>query len=191
MPDPTEIEKARSFFTTMPSDVFDLWIVPGVECYGWQFTSTSQSVEDTQWNGFFGSQPLLFWANARWGHVSIPASAHTFHPETQARIIAIIGTAHGFQTAAANLGDSKKRFWTSASFIREHGEIPSSVVATPTREGFELLDGHHRLAAFVHLGFADKASIQLGLLSLLDGIFKLSFPWRPFGPRCFIVTGSA
>jgi hypothetical protein len=106
MSDPAEIERARSFFTTMPSEVFDLWIVPGIECHGWPFTSTSQSLEETQWKGFFGFQPLRFWTNARWGHVSIPASVRTFHPMTRTRIIAIIDTAHGVQTPMANVRDS-------------------------------------------------------------------------------------
>src|SRR6266436_7677913 len=118
MPDLDEIEKAKSFFPTMPREVFDLWIVPGVKYHGWQFTSISQSVEDTRWKGFFGFQPLSFWAAARWERVSIPASKHTFHPETQARIIAIIGTAHGFQTVMANVHNSKDRFWTCAAFIQ-------------------------------------------------------------------------
>jgi hypothetical protein len=34
--------------------------VPGVECYGWQFTSSSQSVEDTRWNGFSAPSPCVF-----------------------------------------------------------------------------------------------------------------------------------
>jgi len=143
----------------MPREVFDLWIVPGVEFHGWPFTSTSQSVEGTRWAGFFGLQSLRFWANARWGHVAIPVSLNIFHPMTRARIIAIIGTAQGFQTPMADVRDSKERFWTCASFIREHGAIPFSIVATPTQQGFDLVDGHHRLAAFVHLGFASKASI--------------------------------
>jgi hypothetical protein len=126
MPDATEIAKAKSFFPKMPSEVFDRWIIPGIEYYGWQFTSASQSVEATEWKGFFGPQPLNFWANARWERVSMPASKHTFHPETQARIIAIIGTAQGVQTVMANLTNSAKRFWAIAAFIQKHGTIPFS-----------------------------------------------------------------
>jgi hypothetical protein len=163
MSDPAEIERARSFFTTMPPEVFDLWIVPGIECHGWPFTSTSQTVEETRWKGFFGFQSLRFWTTAHWGHVSIPASVRTFHPMTRTRIFAIIETAHGVQTPMANVRDSQKRFWACASFIRKHAAIPFSVVATPTQEGLDLVDGHHRLAAFVHLGFADKASIPAWL----------------------------
>jgi hypothetical protein len=147
----------------MPPEVFDLWIVPGLEFYRWQFTSPSQSVEDTEWKGFFGFQPLSFWANAHWGHVLIPASNRTFHPRTRKRIIAIIGTAEGYQTPMADVRDSKNRFWACASFIRKHGTIPFPIVATPTQEGLDLVDGHHRLAAFVHLGFAAKGSIPAWL----------------------------
>jgi ParB/Sulfiredoxin domain len=163
MPDATEIANGKNFFPKMPSEVFDLWIMPGIKCYGWQFTSASQSVEATGWKGFFGSQPLSFWANARWKRVSMPASKHTFHPETQARIIAIIGTAQGFQTVMANLRNSKKRFWACAAFIQKHGTIPFPVVATPTKEGFDLVDGHHRLAAFVHLGLAESVPVPVWL----------------------------
>jgi ParB-like nuclease domain len=161
--DPAEIERARSFFKTMPSEVFDHWVLPGVEFHGWPFTSTSQSVEETRWNGFFGPKPLDFWVNARWEHVSIPVSTQTFHPETQARIIAIIGTAHGFQTPMANLRDSKERFWACASLIREHGAIQSPLVVIRTQYGLYLLDGHHRLAAFVYLEFIGTAPIPAWL----------------------------
>jgi hypothetical protein len=41
MPDPAEIERAKSFFPTMPSEVFDLWICPLIDSDGWPFSSVN------------------------------------------------------------------------------------------------------------------------------------------------------
>jgi hypothetical protein len=97
--DASQIETARKLFAKMPREVFDLWILPGIEFYGWPFSSVSERTVGTRWERFFACQPMSFWADAVWQLLTIPAKKHVFHLETQARILALIGTAEGSPNA--------------------------------------------------------------------------------------------
>ena len=59
--DPAEIARARTFFKTMPPEVFDLWIVPGIDASGWPFSSVDDCIIGTEWDRFFIGRPLSFW----------------------------------------------------------------------------------------------------------------------------------
>jgi ParB-like nuclease domain len=158
--DPAEIERARTSFKTMPPEVFDLWIVPGIDSHGWPFSSVNDSVIGTAWDSFFIGRPLSFWANVEWRLLSLPMNESVYHPETALRVRWIFGNcALGEQTPTANLQDTKKRFWTAASFIQVNGKLPSPIVGITTKEGFEIVDGHHRLAALVFLRFPNTFSL--------------------------------
>jgi hypothetical protein len=77
--DASQIETARKLFAKMPREVFDLWILPGIEFYGWPFSSVSERTVGTRWERFFACQPMSFWADAVWQLLTIPAKKHVFH----------------------------------------------------------------------------------------------------------------
>ena len=132
----------------MPPEVFDLWIVPLIDASGWPFSSVNDSVIGTEWDRFLIGRPLSFWATVEWRLLSLPMTESVYHPETALRVRWIVGNcALGEQTPTADLQDTKKRFRTAASFIQVNGQLPSPIVGITTREGFEIVDGHHRLAA--------------------------------------------
>jgi hypothetical protein len=105
-----ETEAARKLFPKMPREVFDLWIVPGIEFHGWPFTSIGENTVGTKWEGFFGCYPMNFWGDAIWKLLSIPTKKHIFHLETEARILTIIGNAQGVQTPMTGLYRTVERF---------------------------------------------------------------------------------
>jgi len=156
-----EIEAVRNLFPKMPRQVFHLWILPGVEFYGWPFPSVNECTIGTKWEGFFGSYPMRFWADAIWKLLIIPGKAHLFRSETEARIHAIIENAEGVQNSMKGVHRSIERFRKCVASVQEHGKIRDPLVGTWTKEGFDLVDGHHRLAAVAYLGLADNLHLPV------------------------------
>ncbi len=137
----------------MPQEVFDLWIAPQLEAYGWAFTSDECSLKGTSWQDFFASRSLREWAVLEWRLVQVRLSRQIFHPDTSWRIDGIIGhCVYGLNTDMANLDDTKERFRRCADFIRENGRLPAPVIGVPDFRGLELVDGHHRIAALFYVG---------------------------------------
>jgi hypothetical protein len=137
----------------MPSEVFDLWICPGIDAYGWPFSSVNDSITGTKWDRFFIGRTLSFWATIEWRLLSLPMNQSVYHPETLTRVQWIVNNcAFGQQTPTADVQNTRERFWAAATFIRINGKLPSPVVGITTKEGFEIVDGNHRLAALVFLG---------------------------------------
>lgn len=134
----------------MPQEVFDLWIAPHITDYGWPFTSADMPVTGTKWRDFFAHRPLRQWAQFAWHHIHIPARLDIFHPDTVWRVHGIIGHCRdSLQTAMANIEGTRDRYRACASFIVSTGRFPAPLVGVYDEHsfGFELVDGHHRLAA--------------------------------------------
>ena len=152
-----DVQKARQIFPKMPQEVFDLWIKPGVEIYGWSFLSTPEPLVGTRWQRLCAGSSLRDWVTLDWNLTSLPLMESIFHPQTVARAEAIIGhCVRGEQTVTANLHNTKERFWACASFIEINRRVPQPLIAVDLPAGFEIVDGNHRLAALVHLGFGNS-----------------------------------
>jgi hypothetical protein len=157
-----DVEKARQMFCKMPPEVFDLWIGPGVKNHGWSFLSTPEP--STKFERIFSGSSLRDWVTLNWNFTSLPLKQSIFHPQTVARAEAIIGhCVRDEQTVTANLHNSKKRFWACAAFIGMNRTVPQPLIAVNLAMDFEIVDGNHRIAALIHLGFGESFQIPVWL----------------------------
>jgi hypothetical protein len=150
----------KDLFPRMPVEVFDLWIRPHIPDYGWPFSPTKPSVLGTRWYKFFTRQPISYWATLYWRLDKIKIGQNSLAGDTWLRIQWVIGAVvFGQNTPTAQLEDTSKRFWACAALIKNHGDLPP-IIGVATNAGFSVVDGHHRLAALVHLGMADGHPIS-------------------------------
>ena len=147
----TDVDRAKAMLPDMPEEVFDLWIRHCVDKSGWPYDSIHDE-GDQYWQGYFLDHSLATISNLRWQHERLPFS-QTFVPE-ETRVL--IGKMIFFHSYGINPGihiphDSKGRFDSAISYIKEHAEIPSSIVLLSSPNGFKIFDGWHRLAAIYAL----------------------------------------
>jgi len=162
-----EIARAKQLFPKMPPAVFDLWIVPGIESHGWQFTSVFQSVNGTEWDGFFADRPLAWWASADWELSQYQLRRELLRFESKRRIDWIIdNNTKGIETPTANLRNTKERFRALEDFIRANGVLPNPAVGFWFGSQIYVVDGHHRLAALFHVGFKQDFMLAVWIASL-------------------------
>ncbi len=144
----------REFFPNMPDEVFDLWLAPLIQGKGWPFNSITDDLQKTNWRYVLGiDSTLRDWASCSWSLIEINLSEIKLTNSGVNMIKAIIGyCVMGNQTVTANLENTKERFQACTEFFIENGTIPNPVVVKKTRDGIEVIDGHHRLAAIAHVG---------------------------------------
>jgi hypothetical protein len=152
LPLPSEVESGKNVFPKMPSDVFDQWILKGIEWYGWKFASPDQPTVDTNWDNYFGRKTLAFFAAADWNLSLHPISFNSFFFDSRQRADWILKHAtEGFKTPTANIHNSARRFRTFETFVRENRTIPKPMIGYWFGSQIDLVDGNHRLAALIHI----------------------------------------
>ena len=159
----------RKFFPNMPDEVFEMWLEPIAEDYGWPFQDSSDSIKGTKWSGIFGNYDLNFWTTIEWSRIEIEIYPELFTDITCRHLIAIIDCCvESAFTITANLLDTKDRFRACAEFISTNGTIPKPIVAVVRSRKVEIVDGNHRIAALLHVGVTPGYKVPM---------------WVPIPPR--------
>jgi hypothetical protein len=140
----------------MPDEVFEMWIKPIVEGYGWPFETSSDETKGTKWYYVLARLPLTFWSDVKWMRFELELSGAPLSALSRMAIDSIIqGALTGCSTITANVTDSKQRFGACAAYVRAHGAIPKSIIGLMRVGSLEIVDGNHRLAALIHVGAPD------------------------------------
>lgn len=153
----------RDFFPYMPDEIFDVWLQPIADDYGWPFKKSNESTKGTKWAGVFGDHNLDFWTSAKWSFRELVFSPELFTDFCQFRLKSIRkGFEEGIPTLWVGVADTKERFRACADFIRANGAIPGSIIVLD-RGGFglDVVDGNHRVAALLHVGIPSGYKIPV------------------------------
>jgi hypothetical protein len=142
---------ARKLLANMPDEVFAIYIEPLIQAHGWPFTSLEAmptSPEALRWFQMFDRQSLQTISQLSWEKYVAKFSFEAFHPRSQ-DIIAALVKWHigGVNTFAANIADSRVKFFSARSYIEKTGTFPVPVILQRDPLGLRILDGNHRLAA--------------------------------------------
>jgi hypothetical protein len=143
----------RNFFPNMPDEVFEMWLDPIAEEYGWPFKSPSDSTKETKWGGVFRGAPLSFWADTTWCRKQINLTTDPINRHSEYLIRTLLhGYTNGVPTLIADVADTEKRVRSCADYIRTYGNIPKPVVAIIRDREIDIVDGYHRITALLHVG---------------------------------------
>ncbi|WNC71443.1 hypothetical protein RGQ13_15120 [Thalassotalea psychrophila] len=143
--------KPREFFPNMPDEVFEIWLAPLIEGKGWPFKTVEDDLQATNWRYVLGIDfTLRQWIDCTWELIDINLPQSKFTNGSISMATAIVGNAaYGKLTDTANVENTKERFQSCVSYIKEHGNIPTPIILTRINDGFSVMDGNHRLAAIL------------------------------------------
>lgn len=137
----------------MPDEVFEMWLEPIAEHYGWPFKNGNDRIEETKWFNVFGGFSLNTWVTAIWKREEINLTTTPLNYVTRIRISSIINRCvEGLPTLTAGVADSEERFRACAEFIMVNGNIPKPIIVLFRNGEAEIIDGNHRIAALFHVG---------------------------------------
>jgi hypothetical protein len=140
-----------NFFPNMPAEVREMWLDSVAAGYGWPFDSLDDPTEDTPWFHVFCKFPLKVWAAVEWELREIDITKNPLRPSSHLAIMSIQQQHKGLSTIVAGVVDTEKRFRACADFIQANGSIPKPIVGIFRPDGFDIVDGNHRVAALQHL----------------------------------------
>ena len=145
----------------MPDEIFYMWLEPIAENLGWPFNSPRDSTEDTAWYYILMKAKLDYWVKTKWELSLMDFDAIAFTNLSKFGFNSILQRCEkGRPTIIANLVNCEERFRACADYIRLHNEIPAPIIVL-IRNGIEIIDGSHRIAALLHVGIPHGYKIPI------------------------------
>lgn len=145
-PSPRTLDEAKEVFSFLPSAVFDIFIKPLVNIERSIFDELPQG----RWAAHLGYMPFDQFAALSWKYEELTIKADILNKPSRIVIEGLIRN-HIFNERTEieiYVANSRERFLWHLSEIKRTGTICAPIVAVPTTQGFHILDGSHRLAAF-------------------------------------------
>lgn len=152
--------KPREFFPSMPDEVFEIWLQPALERYGWPFSETNTSIDGTDWEEIFGSNiSYTVFRNCRWAFTEIDMRKDLLHENSLSTIFKIAMASKTDSKNIEALPCTKEKFLKYLLWSKQHSKIKAPVIAVKDGASYKLVDGHHRLAAYLSVNPAHRESI--------------------------------
>jgi hypothetical protein len=133
----------------MPDDVIDVWLLPlaNQEGMGWP---PPNPMGQHRWNYILGEKPLEWWSEVSWQLQKTDCSFSKLSNGSR-RTVQQMLAAHvdGVTNLYGKLDGEKERFKPALRHIIKHGSFPRPIVTVATPSGLTVVDGNHRMAAFV------------------------------------------
>lgn len=135
---------ARRDLASVPAEVFELWLDERISKHGWPPAGPA-------WEGALAGVGLDYLKSLRWVKEQLPLTPQDLGPRSLDRALRILDAdVHGKRNQVANgIPDSARRFATMWEFIQSHGKLPAPLVLVSTFEGYEVVEGNHRVAAML------------------------------------------
>ncbi len=149
--------QARRILRHMPEEVFELWFDERVSSLGWPPAGT-------RWDGVLREMSLSQWRQLRWTKQPVVLDQSQLHPGT-IHIINGLTEAYfvGIPNAySADMGTgSIVKLQRILQYIGEYHQLPSTLIFVKKGHLYDIVDGCHRLTAYLNLRAIPAADEQL------------------------------
>lgn len=147
----SDIDRARARFSSMPAEVFDLWLLDAVRERGWQFSNDQNETVESSWAAFFLRLPLDYWSSCDWKQERSLFHDIFFEPGAVDKAHAIKKEATtGQRIFYPPIEKSAERYFSCLNFINQRRELPAPLIVVELADDLcHVVDGHHRLAALI------------------------------------------
>lgn len=151
------LASARATFPNFPPDVFSLWFDDRIKQSGWPPSGL-------EWEGFFLGRSVKSWQAYAWQRDTVQLRAQQFSTSALRTLMLIIeaGVYGRENWITAYIPNTVERFISSVNYIKTDGKVPGTLVLLRGADGYEVVEGNHRVAALLYL------SVQNQLRSLGD-----------------------
>lgn len=147
------LQTIRTDLPNFPDDVLVHWLLPFASSTGWPPQVNACGELQGRWRYLLVRKSLAFWRSVHWAKENTDLAHTRFSPGSVETIGMLIrGHVSGEQNyMVAELGgaDSQKRFYFHMRHIAENGAAIIPPILLAKDEGYDILDGNHRIAAYV------------------------------------------
>jgi hypothetical protein len=167
-------DRIKRDLVNFPNQIIETWLVPFACEIGWPPPSESSEFSFSRWNSILNGKPLSFWQRLVWERKDLNLNETLFTENTKSHLS---GLLDAYVRNVKNdyyyyLGKSGlERFKQLVHHLMYNGELPEPIIFLKLENGLELLDGTHRLAAYMYLLKRSPNDKELGKSE--SPIFKL------------------
>ena len=131
-----------------PDEVVQTWLVPLAKTAGWPPAPFSRR------DRILMHRPLPFWRAVVWDKRRVSLNKYSLGTDSLRRIQGLLdANARGIHNIySQQISNTSARFQRNVRYLRQHGHLSIPPVLFTTGFQYEILDGHHRLAAYFHVG---------------------------------------
>ena len=141
------LAQARQDLPSVPEEVFQLWLDECIHAHGWPPVGSA-------WERSLAGISLEYLQSLRWVKDYVALNPADLGPRSLDRAVRILdANVHGKENEViGSIADSPKRFASIWEFINSNSTLPVPLVMVSTLEGYEVVEGHHRIAAMLWTG---------------------------------------
>jgi len=156
----TIIEQVSEDLPNFPKDVIEQWIGFYAQSEGWP----PSDPPDGRWSSLLGSRGLSYWQNLSWELETFSPNEIQLTPDSedlisQIKAVFTLGTQNNYSRFMGQ--EAKDRFHSIIWYLRNEGTLPCAPVVLKHVEGYEILDGNHRVAAYqIWQNWKDQPTFQ-------------------------------
>lgn len=164
---------SRMIFPSFPEEVFTLWLEDRIRSNGWPPCGP-------EWLGFLFGESITFWQNLHWEERTMTLGVADLAPRSKMLVSQIFEAGIGRKNLMADyIPNTAERFLSCVQFICDNNSVPGKILLLASHDGYEVIDGNHRIAALltVQSQFSAKGTLLplqawLALPSGLGGKFN-------------------
>ncbi len=139
-----------------PLEVLEDWLLPYAKSDGWPPKLSANPFEQgkitDRWRYLLSEKSLSFWRSVIWKKCEQHVSIHDIEPEGRHTIcqmlLGAVRNEENFYTAG--IQNLKPRFNRIKDYLLEHGTFPKPPTLLVSANGFKIMDGNHRMAAYFY-----------------------------------------
>ena len=150
-----QMKRARSIFSKMPDQLFDMYIRSLIHDVGyWPFCTCSDLTSGTDWHRIFSTVSLYEQATCSWKLDTITPDCYNITPRSLGDINLMLQNYEGtlfFKVGGYDYDYCKKSTEYHIRHLQKFGTYYLPVVIYPIVGQFHVLDGNHRIGAALHL----------------------------------------
>jgi hypothetical protein len=146
------LEDLKRSLPNFPDEVLANWLLPFANVEGWPPARDDESLPEKRWIFLLDGRPLRYWRSLSWSPVERHVSVNDLGTESRAIMIHIVLGAvaeqrNSYTDAIHNL---RPRFWRVVEHIWHNGRLPKPPTLLVASDGLSILDGNHRMAAYLY-----------------------------------------
>ena len=146
------LARIKKDLPNFPDEVISDWLLTYANQEGWPPSLDAFGIPIGRWKALLVNQSFSYWQSVHWERVNKHISAQELNPDSQNRVVNLFCAAVMGKTNLWSLciSDLKPRFDRIVQYISEHGEFPCPPLLVKGPLGYNIVDGNHRMAAFLY-----------------------------------------
>lgn len=159
----------QSDLPNFPSEVITTWIEPFAQTIGWPPCDNDHSLPTNDWKYILIKRPLQFWKALKWNKQEFHLSANSLSQKSLESVSSLVlgAVQNESNLFTISIPDYKERFEGIVKYLKLNFIFPTPPIVLKENSVYHILDGNHRMAAYLYGNGYFKVDLDNDLLANL------------------------